>query len=394
MPGIPINDQVFPNIHAASGNSKIEWDFGLMYAIQLTASFIRVNADQIQWYDYGRFHASALWTPLVCEPARNAFCSIVQEDASVLVFPSGIVDMPVDMQKLKLPREFERFFEDIGGLQCSSRTSNRMLSYTDNRYEISMCDLVDGSLEVVLVPGKNILYVRQNKEDVFVTVLLSLLSLYLFVKTCEHFIQLSHGKRLGFAHGSVTVPFLIALSVSIKLILAESVLIVAEETTLQLILCVYTLIHTGVAIRQHSQRQRAAREDRAQGEDFFADKGGTAIGTLIAAQVLLSLELNQTIDSPFLGIYVCLFGLRNFLKFLNLLRLHYQQRTLTPFRKVKKTLETVADMFVFVCLIVIGMQVSAESSEDYASTAGSVLLISLLSGTLAHSITTLHISAV
>jgi hypothetical protein len=167
MPGIPINDQVFPNIHAASGNSKIEWDFGLMYAIQLTASFIRVDADQIQWYDYGRFHASTLWTPLVCEPARNAFCSIVQEDASVLVFPSGIVDMPVDMQKLKLPREFEHFFEDIGGLQCNSRTSNRMLSYTDNRYEISMCDLVDGSLEVVLVPGKNILYVRQIDRSSF-----------------------------------------------------------------------------------------------------------------------------------------------------------------------------------------------------------------------------------
>jgi hypothetical protein len=43
-----------------------------------------------------------------------------------------------------------------------------MLSYTDTRYEISMCDLVDGKIEVVLIPGKNILYIRQNKADVFV----------------------------------------------------------------------------------------------------------------------------------------------------------------------------------------------------------------------------------
>jgi hypothetical protein len=57
MPEIPINDQVFPNLHTDSGNTKIEWDFGLMYAIQTTASFIRIDADQIQWYDYGRFHA-------------------------------------------------------------------------------------------------------------------------------------------------------------------------------------------------------------------------------------------------------------------------------------------------------------------------------------------------
>jgi len=387
---IPINAQMFPNLHAASDNTKIEWDFGLMYAIQMTASFIRIDADQIQWYDYGRFHASPLWTPVACEPARNAFCSIVEDKtpASVLVFPSGDVDMPVDVTKLELPRGVHRFFEKIGGLQCNSETSNRVISYTDKRYEISMCDLVDGNLEVVLIPGKNILYLRQHKADVFVTVLLSLLSLYLFVKTCEHFIQLSHGRRLGFAHGSVTIPFLIALSASVKLIFTESVLIIAEETTLQQILCVYTLIHTSIAIRS----QLVEPYVKLEKTDFSNDRGGTAIGTLLAAQVLLSLELNQTIDSPFLSIYVSLFGLRNFLKFLNLVRLHYNSQTLTTRIKVKKTLETIADIFVFVCLMVIGMKVSADSGTDYGSAVGSVVLISTLSGTLAHSITTLYIA--
>ena len=386
MPVIPINSQVFPNL--VSGNTKIEWDFGLMYTIQMTASFIRIDADQIQWYDYGRFHASPLWTPFACEPARNAFCSIVEDEtpASVLVFPSGNVDMPTDVTKLDLPREVKRFFEKIGGLQCNSKTSNRMLSYTDTRYEISMCDLVDGKIEVVL--SKNILYIRQNKADVFVTVLLSLLSLYLFVKTCEHFIQLSHGKRLGFAHGSVTVPFLVALSTAIKLISTESVLIIAEETTLQQILCAYTLIHTSIAMQSNLRKPHVKHEKT----DFSSDRGGTAIGTLIAAQVLLSLELNQTIDSPFLSIYVCLFGLRNFLKFLNLIRLHYNSKTLQTSAKVKKTLETIADVVVFVCLMVIGMRVSADSGTDYGSAVGSVLLISMLSGALAHSITTLYIT--
>jgi hypothetical protein len=388
MPVMPINDQVFPNL--VSGNTKIEWDFGLMYAIQMTASFIRIDSDQIQWYDYGRFHASPLWTPFACEPARNAFCSIVEDatPASVLVFPSGDVDMPVDVTKLELPREVQRFFENIGGLQCTGKTSNRMISYTDKRYEISMCDLVDGNLEVVLIPGKNLLYIRQHKADVVVTVLLSLLSLYLFVKTCEHFIQLSHGKRLAFAHGGVTVPFLIALSASVKLIFTESVLIIAEETTLQQILCVYTLVHTSIAIRSQLEEPYVKLEKT----DFSNDRGGTAIGTLIAAQVLLSLELNQTIDSPFLSIYVSLFGLRNFLKFLNLVRLHYASKTLTTLRKVRKTLETIADMFVFACLIVIGMKVSADSAIEYGSAVGSVVLISVLSGALAHSITTLYIA--
>jgi hypothetical protein len=126
--------------------------------------------------------------------------------------------------------------------------------------------------------------------------------------------------------------------------------------------------------------------------DFSNDRSGTTIGTLIVAQVLLSLELNQTIDSPFLSIYVSLFGLRNFLKFLNLVRLHYNSKTLTTPTKVKKTLETIADIFVFICLIVIGMKVSADSGNDYGSAVGSVVLISILSGTLTHSVTTLYIT--
>ena len=51
---------------------------------------------------------------------------IVEEKTpvSVLVFPSGTVDMPVDVTKLELPREFHWFFENICGLQCNSKTSN------------------------------------------------------------------------------------------------------------------------------------------------------------------------------------------------------------------------------------------------------------------------------
>jgi hypothetical protein len=49
-------------------------------------------------------------------------------------------------------------------------------------------------------------------------------------------------------------------------------------------------------------------------------------------------------------------------------------------------------MFVFACLIVIGMKVSADSAIEYGSAVGSVVLISVLSGALAHSITTLYIA--
>ena len=213
MPEIPINSKAFPHLRTAVGDTPIQWDFGSMYAIQLTASLIRIDANQIQWHNHGRFHASGLWTPLRCLPARSAFCSIVQDEPeeSVLVF------------------------------------------------------------------------------------------------------------------------------------------------------------------------------------------GGTVIGMLIAAQVLLSLELNNTIDSPFLVLYVSLFGIRNFLKFLNLVLLHYKRvdhstkKQVDNSTRLKKTCELLSDVFVFGALVVIGIQVSVNSTEEYMSSAGTVLLISVLGGTLAHSITLLHL---
>jgi hypothetical protein len=395
MPEIPIDRKAFPHLRTAVGGTPIQWDFGSMYAIHLTASLIRIDADQIQWYKHGRFHASGLWTPLRCLPARNAFCSIVQDEpeASVLVFPSGVVDMPVDITKLLLPSDFRRFFDGLGGLACKTKNSNRMLSYTDNRYEMSMCDLVDGHLEVVLTPDTNILYIRQHREVVGFLTLLSLLSLYLFVHTCEHVIALCHGKRMPLDHGSVTVPFIIALTVVMRLLMAESVLIIAEEVTLQVILSLYVLVHASIRLCLHTNKRKV--EDKL---DFSDPQGGTVIGMLIAAQVLLSLELNNTIDSPFLGLYVSLFGIRNFLKFLNLVLLHYKRVDKSTKKRVaddptllKKTCELLSDVFVFGALVVIGIQVSANSTEEYMSTAGTVLLISVLGGTLAHSITSLHV---
>ena len=354
-----------------------------MYTIHLTASFIRIDANQIQWYNYGRFHASGLWTRFRCLPSRTAFCSIVDSESSVLILPSGVVDMPVDQDLLRLPAEFERFLQSINGQLCTSATANRMLSYTDNRYEISMCDMVDGELEVVFIPGTNVLYVRQHHENTIFVLLLSLLSLYLFVQTCEHFIQLSRGRRKGFEHKSITIPFIVASVLFAKVVLVENVLVVVEETILQLILILYTLMHTSIRLWLHTRKT----DDSA---DSVEEHGGTAIGVLLTTQVLLSLELNFTIASPFLQIYVCVFGIRNFLKFLNLLLRHYKKDNRSLGTHLKKTCELLSDVFVFGCLISIGIKLSSENTDVYVSTTANILLVSILGGTLAHSITSLH----
>lgn len=422
MPFIPVRSDAFPNLYEAASNQKINWNSGFMYSVQISSSIVKINKDRIQWYEYGTFNPSSLWRKMECEPTHNAFCRIVQDSppSSVLVFPSGVVDVPVDLHQLRLPDEFSEFMRSGGGLHCDAPTSNRMLSFTDNSYDISMCDLVDGNLELVLEPDANLLYIRQRGASLWLTVVLSFLSLYLFVKTCEHFIKLVHGHRPCFAHGSITLPFLVAVASLVKLVVTDSVLILQEEITLQIIICVYTVIHTGVHIRQHlttmmttdartatataaekapcahgackdpaSESGAAADEDTHS--DFFSEKGAAAVGPLVATQTLLSIELNQTIDTPFLSIYVILFGLRNFLKFLNLINLHCRRDALSSSAKLRKTAETIADTFVFTCLVGIGMQVAAESREQYASNVWVLYVISILTGTLMHRITLLYV---
>ena len=400
MPFLPIRSDLFPNLYDSVSNHKIEWNYGNMYSVQISAPIIKINKDRIQWYEYGTFHPSRLWSTMQCEPTRDAFCSIIQESphpASVLVFPSGTVDVPVDLEQLRFPREFSTFIaSNNGSLQCNSRTSNRMLSYTDNRYELSMCDLVDGNLEFVLEPDKNLLYIRQRHTNVLSMVVLSILSLYMFVRTCEHFIKLTHGRRPRFAHGSITLPFLVALFSLSKLILTPSVLILKEEITLQTVLCCYTLIHTASHLLPRLKTAGGVVEacgvhDIQEDGGFFSETGAAAVGPLIAAQTILSLELNETIDTPFLSMFVALFGLRNFLKFLNLVRLHYRQYPACKTQTIRKTIESIADTFIFACLVSIGMKVAAESREQYASNVMVVLMISILAGTLMHSITLLYL---
>jgi hypothetical protein len=89
--------------------------------------------------------------------------------------------------------------------------------------------------------------------------------------------------------------------------------------------------------------------------------------------------------------FVALFGLRNFLTFLNLVRLHYRQDPTCRNQTLRKTAESLADTFIFACLVGIGMKIAAESREQYASNVLVVLMISILTGTLMHNSTLLYL---
>lgn len=392
MPFISINGNLFPHIY--QGNTKIEWNSGPMYEVQISCSTIKINRNRVQWFEYGTFHPSSLWRRMPCEPVRGALCRITQDSppASVLVFPTTTVNVPVDIDQLDLPREFSRFLLDKASLRCNRPTANRVLSFTHNSYEISMCDLVDGNLEIVLQPDSNLLFIRQRGTETWAAVVLSVLSLYLFIKTCEHFIKLVHGQRPSFAHGSITLPFFVAFFSIGKLVFTDSLLIMEEEIVLQIVCSIYTLLHTGMHIFRHLHRVGVDEKEWSSDNNFFSTTGAAAVGPLIATQVLLSLELNQTIDTPFLNIYVSLFGLRNFLKFLNLVNLHYQQQ-ISMQAKLLKTFEALADTFVFACLIGIGVQLVADTSEQYTTDVTGLCMISILAGTLLHQITLTHIQS-
>ena len=108
----------------------------------------------------------------------------------------------------------------------------------------------------------------------------------------------------------------------------------------------------------------------------------TSIGTLIALQFILTANMNSSYDNPFYDILCFLFGMRSFFKFLNVIAIHIPHANYS----IQKILHTVLDLGVFVCLSYFGLHIKSESDEMYLSLLSTVLLFSVLGGTILHTI--------
>jgi hypothetical protein len=300
------------------------------------------------------------------------------------MFPTNAVEL---LAGSALPSQLQ------SNVECNSQTANRVLILGDGGYQVSLCDLIDRKLDVVLDVKNAQIYCRFRNEQMWWSVLVTLSSLYFFTRVCEHLVLLVQGKRREFSW--VTTVAISIMLVLHKLIPVPNIisphLVTTEEQVLDLILYVYSWFHVvvqGWTVFYYRARPNLYTLLRDDGGEKSMTHDISTLGLLVCVQLILTAHLQGSYDNPFFSILVILFGMRSFLKFLNF-NIVYSVESKMPETHLilyQKLIFLCIDTFTLASMLELGVLSSARSEVEYASTASGILLIIVLGGSFLHEI--------
>lgn len=405
MPFILLRDDSFPYLISSNmapvPTNALQWNLGTLFSVQITSSFIRINKRNVQWFMLGQAASDTSWPYLIdfkhmpswhvlpCTPVLNALCE-VQQDNDMLLFPSTVVDMPLDFKQLRLPHNMQTHLHNV---TCSSPSAKRVLNTADTRYEVSLCDLIDTNLEFVLEPQHGLLYWRQVQVSTAWMILSTVLTLYFFTKVCEHMLLVLNRKNAIFSHSTTTLPLCIAVYLMYEHVRVQSYMLLYDEILLHWILLFYVVAQAAyqLFVRVLSAYEdpncfrmiwnNLAKEDR----ELF---NGVSVSLLLSIQFTLTAQMQCSYDNPFFSILLFIFGIRNALKFFNLIRIHVRKlqgtSTVGIPSHVLKFGHWAADTVVYASLLVLGLRLSSQGPEAYITAVTGQMFMSLLAGAALH----------
>ena len=405
MPFLSLREDSFPWLvstkHLPYQSNALNWNIGAMYCVQLTSSIIRINKRTIQWFILGQTSSTESWPyilntqnmpgwyQLACTPITGALCE-TQDESKMLLFPNLVVDLPLNLGDLTLPSEMTSVLKNK--TLCSSPNANRELNADDKRYEISLCDLVDNNLEFVYKPSQKKIFWRQNNISTTWLVISTLLTLFFFTKVCEHMLLLLQQQKGNFTHSTSTIPLIISIYLCVQHVENQTFMLMYDEVVLHYILLTYVLVQASVQILCRivwTYKQQKTNRVHTLSENISPEKSEqrasiTSISSLLCIQLLLTAEMQNSYDNPFLNILTLVFGIRNFFKFMNLTQTHIFDTALNKWEIIFKFLHWIVDTCVFISILVYGFTISSDSYETYMTTCGAIMFMSFLTGTALH----------
>lgn len=426
MPSMALAQNSLPFLLSTSSGMPLMWNHGPMYNVLLTSGSVRINSLGIQWcvlcgppaMDLSGMTLLAFlsgmhgWSDsFLCEPSKNAFCKGNMDSSVLTLFPTLSVEVS--------PNENISFVSSTTH-KCHSQTAGRNIVLTTSGYQVSLCDLIDGKLDFVWDVSAGRVHWQQYTKPLWWTTCVTLSCLFFFTRVCEHLSLLVRGKYRQFS--VFTTSILIVMLILSRLLLHVGVLkqhlVTREEVLLNLVLEFYCwiyilaeistfcfsrqksnlytyekFINSDVDYENSSDENLLSRGEDIQEENTTPVESTGTLGSLIAVQLLLTSHLQDTYDNAFLGVLLLLFASRSFLKFLNFMVLHTQQKR-SPTNDItvmKKLIFLVADLLTLTCILELAVRTAARSSTEYASTATSMLIISSLGGAFLHSVISLRI---
>ena len=385
MPALSLSRTNFPLLSRAGATASLEWNHGPLYNALLSSSVLRVSERGVSWCNTCDMQQAPQTHALLCLPASEALCAMHAElgNFSMRLFPTTTVNVPADVRMLSSPEDITA----LGSLWsaaidgCEGVHSRRTLLFGQHSYDVSLCDLVHGQLDFMLYPQDGqLVWSKRDTADffhsIFWTSLVIVAVLFLFTRVCENLSQIIRGNVRAFDWHSTAFTIVGAVC---SVPAAAHNDFATEERVLATMLQAYALLYTGLLIGQHCRSAAAKYHLLPASEDMQprVDNSVNTTGALIAVILLLTAHLCNTFDSPFLNIFVLIFGARSFLKFLNLVLVHSSRQ---PSVACGKLAGLFFDTFAFACVLELGVRSSARSHAQFSSTAAGLVLISALAG--------------
>ena len=396
MPGLTLSRTSYPFLTRAGWRAPLQWNHGPLFNALLSSAVLRIGERGVSWCancDMPTDGFLFAGQRIPCLPAADALCAapFPALNTTLVLFPSARVRVPADLDSFAAADAATA----LGGLwaavqdSCQSAESSRELVFGSRDYDVSLCDLMHGNLDFVWYPQLGELAFRHRESGDFFdsllwTVLVTVAVLFLFTRVCTNLCNIVRDQpRVLDWHATVFV----VLGTACSFPATARNDFATEERVLTLVLQVYAFVYVALLLGDYGLHGPWRRREGYRLLDAEPNSRAHSVnttGSLIAVLLLLTAHLQNTYETPFLGIFVIIFGARSFLKFLNLALKHSRQLTHSLRPKLPPVLLKLAvllvDTFAFVAVLELAVRSAARSKSEYASTAASLLLLSALGG--------------
>jgi hypothetical protein len=291
------------------------WDEGVLLAYRLQTTAIQVSASTLQLYKDNTLSFGPSWRSFRCAATTTALC--FSRNTSVAVLGTQEVKTPRDVAALVARSEFLGAFN---GVVCSSATTGRVVGDGDV-YTISMCDLVEGALRMVVEDDGHVHWIR-DPTGVGETLVLCVIALYAASALAQHLSALVSAEakevtpEIPVDEHEVAKARMRACGLNVlACVVSTGVLVGMCETHREYFvsqqdvdLYHVLVLYLGAEVVLLCLKQTGPRDNTC---NF-----GHQIGLSTTVLLLATLRLHNTFDTPFLLVLVGLFGTRTSCKVL------------------------------------------------------------------------------
>ena len=364
MPYAALDPAGMPFVVLADQRRALPWHHGPHFSRRMAAGFTRLNAFGLL---HGRSQSSRLqegvgsWRSEACRVSHEALCEQRQGNVSaMLFFPVGAVEIPEDFSGI--PRNsFTDTFPN--GSSCTHARSGRSVNQQDQRYEVSLCDLLDARLDVVFDHPSGRVFWRQDSTGLATQLFVCVLAVYIVSCVAENIKNIISNRDMGVLWPQHAALVVTVVFTGVELWRHELLAYIVSSADLRLFYVLY-----GYAVL----------EALLQFDVVCVSTMRSFISPLTTCLFLLMMRIYYTFDTAYTLPLTMLFGTRNWFKFLCV---HSSGAAGTPASLGDRAL-LLLDLLVFATLLTDGMLQHASSSVDAVCDQILVLTVSTLMGTV------------